>query len=81
MSICTFLESYDFSGKIITPFCTGSGNAMRGMEAEIPSCKRKTLFTTMVKSVFLYKRKPRDSRVVGKSLSGEQKIPSVLNYA
>ena len=30
---------------------------------------------------FLYKRKPRDSRVVGKSLSGEQKIPSVLNYA
>jgi flavodoxin len=36
MPIYTFLESYDFTGKTIIPFCTGSGNAMSGMEEEIP---------------------------------------------
>lgn len=36
MPVYTFLESYDFTGKTIIPFCTGSGNAMSGMEEEIP---------------------------------------------
>ena len=36
MPVYTFLESYDFTGKTIIPFCTGSGNAMSGREEEIP---------------------------------------------
>ncbi len=36
MPVYTFLESYDFTGKTIIPFCTGMGNAMSGMEKEIP---------------------------------------------
>ena len=36
MPVYTFLESYDFAGKTIIPFCTGSGNAMTGKEADIP---------------------------------------------
>ena len=32
--INTFLESYDFAGKVIIPFSTGSGNAMSGKEVE-----------------------------------------------
>ena len=36
MPVYTFLESYDFSGKTIIPFCTGMGNTMSGMEEEIP---------------------------------------------
>ena len=36
MPVYTFLESYDFTGKTIIPFCTGMGNAMSGMEEEIP---------------------------------------------
>ena len=36
MPVYSFLESYDFNGKIIIPFCTGSANGMSGMEEEIP---------------------------------------------
>ena len=36
MPVYTFLESYDFTDKTIIPFCTGMGNAMSGMEADIP---------------------------------------------
>ena len=36
MPVYTFLESYDFTGKTIIPFCTGSGNALSGMEEDIP---------------------------------------------
>ena len=34
--INTFLESYDFTGKTIIPFCTGMGSAMSGKEQDIP---------------------------------------------
>ena len=37
MPIYTFLESYDFTGKVIIPFSTGSSNAMSGKEADIPN--------------------------------------------
>ena len=37
MAIYTFLESYDFAGKVIIPFSTGSGNAMSGKEVDIPN--------------------------------------------
>lgn len=40
MPLYTFLESYDFEDKTIIPFCTGSGNAMSGMEADIPRYAR-----------------------------------------
>ena len=36
MPVYTFLESYDFNGKTIIPFCTGSGKSLSGMEEEIP---------------------------------------------
>ena len=36
MIIKTFLESYDFSGKKIIPFCTSAGNDLTGKENLIP---------------------------------------------
>lgn len=35
--ICTFLESNDFSGKKIIPFCTSAGDYMTGKESQIPN--------------------------------------------
>ena len=36
MAVYTFLESYDFSGKTIIPFCTSAGTYMTGKEVNIP---------------------------------------------
>lgn len=36
MIMYTFLESNDFSGKTIIPFCTSAGSYMTGKEAKIP---------------------------------------------
>ena len=36
MAVYTFLESYDFSGKTIIPFCTSAGDYMTGKEVNIP---------------------------------------------
>jgi flavodoxin len=35
MPVYTFLESYDFNGKTIVPFCTSAGNVMTGKESGI----------------------------------------------
>jgi flavodoxin len=35
MPVYTFLESYDFSGKTIAPFCTHEGSGMRHSEKDI----------------------------------------------
>ena len=35
MVVFTFLESYDFSGKTIYPFCTHEGSGMGKSEADI----------------------------------------------
>jgi len=35
MTVCTFLESYDFSGKTIAPFCTHEGSGIGGSERDI----------------------------------------------
>ena len=35
MAICTFLESYDFSGKTIAPNCTNEGSGMGSSERDI----------------------------------------------
>jgi flavodoxin len=35
MAVFTFLESYDFSGKTIIPFCTHEGSGMAGSERDI----------------------------------------------
>ncbi len=35
MAVCTFLESCDFSGKTIAPFCTHEGSGMGRSEADI----------------------------------------------
>ena len=36
MAVYTFLESYDFNGKTIIPFCTSAGDYMTGKEVNIP---------------------------------------------
>lgn len=35
MAICTFLDSYDFSGKTIVPFCTHEGSGLGSSERDI----------------------------------------------
>ena len=35
MAVCTFLETYDFSDKIIVPFCTHEGSGMGHSESDI----------------------------------------------
>ena len=35
MAVYTFLESYDWSGKTVIPFCTHAGSALSGTEASI----------------------------------------------
>jgi flavodoxin len=44
MAVFTFLESYDFSGKTIVPFCTHEGSGMGHSEKDIvKSCPKATL--------------------------------------
>ena len=38
MAVATFLESYDFSGKIILPLCTNEGSGMGTSESTIKKC-------------------------------------------
>jgi flavodoxin len=35
MAVCTFLESYDFSGKTIIPYCTHEGSGMGSSERDL----------------------------------------------
>lgn len=35
MAVYTFLESFDFSGKVIHPFCTHEGSGLAGTEKDI----------------------------------------------
>lgn len=35
MAVSTFMESYDFSGKIIVPFCTHEGSGLGRSEKDI----------------------------------------------
>jgi len=44
MAVCTFLEEYDLSGKIIVPFCTHEGSGMGRSENDIAKlCPGATL--------------------------------------
>jgi flavodoxin len=44
MPVYTFLESYDFSGKTIVPFCTHEGSSMGHSEKEIAkACPKSTV--------------------------------------
>lgn len=44
MALCTFLEEYDFSGKIIAPICTHEGSGMGSSESDIAAlCPDATL--------------------------------------
>ena len=36
MAIYTFLESYDWQGKTVIPFCTSAGDVLTGKEGDIP---------------------------------------------
>ena len=37
MAIYSFMESYDFKGKTIIPFCTSAGDVLTGKESNIPN--------------------------------------------
>ena len=44
MAVCTFLESYDFSGKTIIPFCSHEGSGLGGGPRQIAElCPNATL--------------------------------------
>ncbi len=44
MPVFTFLESYDFSGKIIVPFCTHEGSGLGHSEKDIiKACPKATV--------------------------------------
>lgn len=44
MAVYTFLENYDWSGKIIHPFCTHEGSGLSGTEHKIQTvCKSATV--------------------------------------
>ena len=44
MPVYTFLESYDFSGKKIVPFCTHEGSSMGHSEKDIAkACPKSTI--------------------------------------
>ena len=44
MAVYTFLESYDFSGKTILPYCTHEGSGLSGTEREIAKeCPKATV--------------------------------------
>ena len=36
MAVYTFLESYDWNGKTVIPFCTSAGDVLTGKEADLP---------------------------------------------
>ena len=36
MAVYTFMESYDWSGKTVIPFCTSAGDVLTGKESNIP---------------------------------------------
>ena len=36
MAVYAFLESYDWQGKTVIPFCTSAGNVLTGKESDIP---------------------------------------------
>lgn len=41
MAVYTFLENFDWNGKIIHPFCTHEGGGLSGTERKIQAaCKR-----------------------------------------
>lgn len=42
--IYSFLESYDFSGKVIIPFCTSGGSELGNAPKEMQKCAPKAVF-------------------------------------
>ena len=46
MVVCTFLESYDFAGKTIVPFCTHEGSGIGNSERDIKKlCPKANIIT------------------------------------
>lgn len=54
MAVYTFLESYDFSGKTVIPFCTSGGcdleESMLAIESPVPNSKISDGITANVRS-------------------------------
>ena len=51
MAVYTFLESYDFTGKTIHPFCTHEGSGLSGTEQDIRKCAKGA---TVAKGIAIY---------------------------
>ncbi|HOW86109.1 MAG TPA: flavodoxin [Candidatus Aminicenantes bacterium] len=68
MPVYTFLESYDFSGKTIVPFCTHEGSGMGQSEQEIiKACPKATIMEGIaIRGASASSADPRLSSWIGK---------------
>ena len=59
MPVYTFLDSYDFTGKTIAPFCTHEGSGLSGTEANF---KKHTKAETVANGLAIYGHTAQNSR-------------------
>ena len=64
MPVYTFLDSYDFTGKTIAPFCTHEGSGLSGTEANF---KKHTKAETVANGLAIYGHTAQNSRAEAES--------------
>ena len=47
MAVYTFMESYDWSGKVVIPFCTHEGSGLSGTDSSIASVTGTQVLTAI----------------------------------
>ena len=47
MAVYTFMESYDWSGKVVIPFCTHEGSGLSGTDSSIASTTGAQVLTAI----------------------------------
>lgn len=66
MAVYTFLESYDFAGKTIIPFCTHEGSGMGHSEAEI---RRLCPSATVLSGTAIHGTSAPSARAIARSIA------------
>ena len=64
MPVYTFLDSYDFTGKTIAPFCTHEGSGLSGTESNF---KKHTKAETVANGLAIYGHTAQNSRAEAES--------------
>ena len=64
MPVYTFLDSYDFTGKTIAPFCTHEGSSLSGTESNF---KSHTKAQTVAKGLAIYGHTAQNNRAEAES--------------